>query len=101
MPMPSRTGTKTSPISRSRPMQIGKGFPVSDHNHYQPMSPSRCQSRFSWTLQLLVAGILFQTLFFKFTGAAESVHIFTKLGIEPQGRIISGLMELLAVILLL
>ncbi|HYE74572.1 MAG TPA: DoxX family protein [Blastocatellia bacterium] len=55
----------------------------------------------SWVLRLIVAGILFQTLFFKFTGAEESVYIFTKLGIEPWGRIGSGLVELIAVILLL
>jgi hypothetical protein len=55
----------------------------------------------SWVLRLVVAGILFQTLFFKFTGAQESVYIFTKLGIEPWGRIGSGVVELIAVILLL
>jgi hypothetical protein len=55
----------------------------------------------SWVLRLVVAGILFQTLFFKFTGAEESVYIFTKLGIEPWGRIGSGVVELIAVILLL
>lgn len=55
----------------------------------------------SWILRLLVAGILFQTLFFKFTGAPESVYIFTKLGWEPWGRIGSGVVELIAVILLL
>ena len=37
----------------------------------------------SWVLQLIVAGILLQTLFFKFTGAAESVYIFSTLGAEP------------------
>jgi hypothetical protein len=55
----------------------------------------------SWTLQLVVAGILFQTLFFKFTGAEESVYIFSTLGIEPWGRIASGVAELLVVVLIL
>jgi putative oxidoreductase len=55
----------------------------------------------SWALQLLVAGILLQTLFFKFTGAAESVYIFSTLGAEPWGRIGSGVVELVASILLL
>jgi putative oxidoreductase len=55
----------------------------------------------SWGLQLLVAGILLQTLFFKFTGAEESVYIFSTLGAEPWGRIGSGVMELVAAILLL
>lgn len=55
----------------------------------------------TWALQLLVAGILLQTLFFKFTGAAESVYIFSTLGAEPWGRIGSGVIELIAAILLL
>ncbi|MEW6321122.1 MAG: DoxX family protein [Acidobacteriota bacterium] len=55
----------------------------------------------SWALQLLVAVILLQTLFFKFTGAEESVYIFTTLGAEPWGRIGSGVGELVAAILLL
>jgi hypothetical protein len=55
----------------------------------------------SWILQLLVAGILLQTLFFKFTGAAESVYIFSTLGAEPWGRIGSGVVELVAALLLL
>jgi hypothetical protein len=50
----------------------------------------------SWTLQIVVAAILLQTLFFKFTGAAESVYIFTTLGAEPWGRLGSGLAELVA-----
>lgn len=54
-----------------------------------------------WIVRLIVAAILFQTLFFKFTAAPESVRIFTKLGIEPWGRIASGVAELVAVILLL
>jgi hypothetical protein len=55
----------------------------------------------SWGLQLVAAGILLQTLFFKFTGAAESVYIFSTLGVEPWGRIGSGVVELIAAILLL
>src|SRR5688572_23571913 len=55
----------------------------------------------SWALQLLVAGILLQTLFFKFTGAEESVYIFSTLGAEPWGRIGSGVIELVAALLLL
>ena len=55
----------------------------------------------SWALQLVVAAILLQTLFFKFTGAPESVYIFSTLGAEPWGRIASGVVELVAAILLL
>ena len=55
----------------------------------------------SWTLRGIAAVILLQTLFFKFTGAKESVYIFTTLGMEPWGRIGSGVAELIASILLL
>jgi uncharacterized membrane protein YphA (DoxX/SURF4 family) len=65
------------------------------------MGLSRTQAIISWILQLAVAGILFQTLFFKFTGAEESVYIFRTLGMEPWGRIGSGVVELIAVLLLL
>jgi putative oxidoreductase len=54
-----------------------------------------------WLVRLIPALILLQTLFFKFTGAAESVYIFSKLGVEPWGRIGSGVAELIAGILLL
>lgn len=55
----------------------------------------------SWVLRLVAAGILLQTLFFKFTGAAESIYIFETLGVEPWGRIGSGAAELVASVLLL
>ncbi|MFZ4796908.1 MAG: DoxX family protein [Bacteroidia bacterium] len=47
------------------------------------------------------AAILLQTLFFKFSSAPESVYIFSTLGIEPYGRIGSGIAELIAAILLI
>jgi len=55
----------------------------------------------SWVLRLAAAGILLQTLFFKFTAAPESVYIFTKVGLEPWGRIGSGVLELIAALLIL
>ena len=55
----------------------------------------------SWVLQVSVAAILLQTLFFKFTGAEESVYIFSTLGLEPFGRYASGVAELVASALLL
>ena len=55
----------------------------------------------SWALRATAALILLQTLFFKFTGAKESVYIFSTLGLEPYGRIGSGVVELIASILLL
>jgi putative oxidoreductase len=70
---------------------------------------------FSWVCRIVAAIILLQTLFFKFTAAPESVCIFTKLGafihtylpfasigtVEVSGRIGSGIMELVAAVLLL
>ena len=55
----------------------------------------------SWLCRVTAAIILLQTLFFKFTGAPESVYIFTKVGMEPWGRYGSGVVELIAAILLL
>jgi uncharacterized membrane protein YphA (DoxX/SURF4 family) len=52
-------------------------------------------------LRLIAAIILLQTLYFKFSAAPESVYIFSTLGIEPVGRIASGVAELVAAILLL
>lgn len=55
----------------------------------------------SWGLRLIAAGIMLQTLYFKFTAQPESIYIFTQAGIEPWGRIATGVAELLASILLL
>ena len=55
----------------------------------------------NWFLRLTAAVILLQTLFFKFTASPESVYIFTKAGAEPWGRIGSGVVELIAAILIL
>jgi uncharacterized membrane protein YphA (DoxX/SURF4 family) len=54
-----------------------------------------------WVLRLLAAIILLQTLYFKFSAAPESIYIFSKLGMEPWGRIGTGVVELIAGILLL
>jgi putative oxidoreductase len=54
-----------------------------------------------WILRLAVAGILLQTLYFKFSGAEESRYIFQTLGAEPWGRIGSGVAELIAAVLIL
>lgn len=53
------------------------------------------------TLKIIVAIILIQTLRFKLTAHPESVYIFTKVGLEPYGRIGIGIVELIAGILLL
>jgi putative oxidoreductase len=65
------------------------------------MNSCRTQTIASWTLQVVAAAILAQTLFFKFTGAEESKHIFTALGAEPWGRVATGCAELVAILLLL
>jgi hypothetical protein len=53
-----------------------------------------------WICRIAAAVILLQTLYFKFTAAPESVYIFTKVGMEPWGRIGSGVAELIAAVLL-
>lgn len=62
---------------------------------------NKTQNIISWIAQVVAAVILVQTLFFKFTAASESVYIFSTLGVEPVGRIGSGIAELIAAILLL
>jgi hypothetical protein len=62
---------------------------------------TRTEKGLAWLLQVVVAAVLLQTLYFKFTGAPESVYIFTTLGLEPWGRIGSGVAELIAAGLLL
>lgn len=52
-------------------------------------------------LRVAAAIILLQTLYFKFTAQPESVELFTKLGVEPWGRIGTGIIELVTSILLL
>lgn len=55
----------------------------------------------SIVLRLVAAFIMLQTLYFKFTAQPESVYIFSTVGIEPWGRIGTGVAELIASILLL
>jgi putative oxidoreductase len=55
----------------------------------------------SWIAQVLAALIMGQTLFFKFTGAPETIYIFSKVGLGDLGRFGSACSELAAAILLL
>jgi len=48
----------------------------------------------SWACQLIAAGIMIETLFFKFTAAPESVYIFKRMGTEPWWRWGQGIWEL-------
>lgn len=65
------------------------------------MPSSRARTVTDWTCRIVAAAILLQTLSFKFTAAPESVWIFATLGLEPWGRIGSGVAELVASVLLL
>jgi hypothetical protein len=65
------------------------------------MEHSKTFTILSWSLRGIAAAILLQTLVFKFSGAKESVYIFSTVGMEPWGRIGSGVVELIASVLLL
>lgn len=54
-----------------------------------------------WIVKIIAALIMLQTLYFKFTGADESIYIFSRLGMEPWGRIGTGVLELIASTLIL
>lgn len=56
---------------------------------------------FHYALRWVPAVILLQTLFFKFSAHSVSVHIFSTLGIEPWGRIMTGVLELVAGVMLI
>lgn len=56
---------------------------------------------FPWILKGIAAVLMLQTLFYKFSGAEESKFIFSQLGMEPWGRIGTGVLELLSSILIL
>jgi len=55
----------------------------------------------SWICQIIVAGVLGMTIWFKFTAAPESVWIFEEIGVEPAGRLFTGVAEAVAVVLIL
>ena len=54
-----------------------------------------------WSLRIVPAVILLQTLYFKFTAHPQSVKLFTTIGMEPYGRIGTGILEGIAAILIL
>jgi uncharacterized membrane protein YphA (DoxX/SURF4 family) len=64
-------------------------------------SSSRKTAIASWVAQIVAAVILLQTLFFKLSGAPETIYIFSKIGQEPVGRYGSAVVELVAGVLLL
>lgn len=52
-------------------------------------------------LQLVPALIILQTVYYKWSASAPSVALFSSMGVEPWGRIATGLIELIVVVLLL
>jgi len=59
------------------------------------------KSKLLLVCRIIIAVILVQTLWFKFSAHPDSVYIFTQVGMEPYGRIGIGVMELIASILIL
>jgi uncharacterized membrane protein YphA (DoxX/SURF4 family) len=83
-------------------MNTSTDIPCACLFHSGKMAPlSSSLLAISWICRIVAAVILLQTLYFKFTGAEESVYIFTKVGAEPWGRYASGVAELIAAALLL
>ena len=99
---------------------MNKARPIEKLHHFEAYNPSpaelleassrdfepadtltRRQHVLTWICALVAAGIMIETLFFKFTGAAESRYIFSKMGTEPWMRWVQGIWELLASIGLL
>ncbi len=62
---------------------------------------SKNQTYLSWGAQIIAAAILAIAMVPKFTSAPEAIDTFTTLGVEPWGRYVVAIMELLAVVLLL
>lgn len=81
---PSTTSTRAQPVSYATEDLLTKG-----------------QRIVSWTCRIIAAAIMLETLFFKFTGAPESVYIFSKMNLESWWRYGQGIWELIASVLLL
>jgi hypothetical protein len=74
---------------------------ISKHQVQSAETLSRTQLVVTWICCLIAGGIMIETLFFKFTGARESMYIFKRMGTEPWWRWGQGIWELLASICLL
>jgi uncharacterized membrane protein YphA (DoxX/SURF4 family) len=74
-------------------------------SHRQNFKPKFMTTRFleifTWILRVVAAVIMLQTLYFKFTADPQSVKLFTLLGMEPWGRIGTGIIELIASVLII
>jgi len=103
-----RTAPAPAPATRATPRDalFPPDLPATDDAFDLPAGSSPTVKRrslrlLSWVCQLGAATILAQTLWFKFSGAAESRWIFETLGAEPWGRLFTGVLELICVLLLL
>ncbi len=76
-------------------IQIGQNFLNPENSNMKK------QGTLLWICRIIIAIILLQTLYFKFSGSEESVYIFSKVGLEPWGRIGIGIAELIASVLIL
>lgn len=55
----------------------------------------------NWILKIVIAIILFNASYLKLSSAPGAVYIFSTIGAEPWGRIATGIMELIAALLIL
>lgn len=62
---------------------------------------SKTSTIVSWIAQIIAIVIMGQSLYFKFTAHPESVAIFSDINMEPNGRILIGVIELIACLLML
>jgi hypothetical protein len=79
-------------------MQIGKRYFI---NYPVKIMAAKFTTIGLWMLRIVAALIMLQTLYFKFSASDESVYIFSRLGMEPWGRIGTGILELIASMLIL
>lgn len=80
-------------------MSIQDNFDLSILLHFQKNYVMK--KYISIGLRLIVAALLIQTLQYKFTAHPDSVYIFSKVGLEPYGRIGIGFLELVAGVMIL
>jgi uncharacterized membrane protein YphA (DoxX/SURF4 family) len=65
------------------------------------MPSKRLNASLAWGAQLIAAAILGTASYSKLSGMADSVALFTLLGVEPWGRIAVGALEAVATLLIL
>ncbi|KUJ59927.1 hypothetical protein AR687_20815 [Flavobacteriaceae bacterium CRH] len=56
---------------------------------------------FQWALRILITYYLLKYSYVKLSGQPSAIELFTTLNMEPWGRIIIGILELITVILIL